>query len=75
MRRTHLIGLALWRGGLLLVGGTLLYEGARRVLWFVDLPAQVEFGVGLGLAGLALVMLSLVLERVRDARREGDLRQ
>lgn len=75
MRWTHLVGLALWRGGLLLVGGAALYEGAGFVLRFVDFPAQVEFGVGLGLAGAALVLLSLVLERVRDARHEGDLRE
>jgi len=73
MRPVHLIGLFLWRGGLLLVGAVVLLESARWVLRFVELPPQIEVGGGLVLTGLVLVLVSLVAERVVDARSEGDL--
>lgn len=73
MRRTQLLGLLLWRGGLLLVVVTGLFEGARLLLRFVDLPVQLEIGFGLGAAGAALVVTSFVMERVQDLRAEGDL--
>jgi hypothetical protein len=73
LRLAHLMGLFLWRGGLLLVGAWALFEGARWLLRFIHVPAQIEVGLGLLVAGMALVLLSLVLERVHDARAEGDL--
>ena len=65
----------MWRGGLLLVGASVLFEAAKRVLRFVQLPAQLELGFGLVLTGFVLVVLSLILERIQDSRNEGDLRQ
>ena len=50
-----------------------LFEGARFLLRFVDLPLQLEIGFGLGCAGAALVTTSFILERVHDLRAEGDL--
>jgi len=75
MRRTLVIGLILWRGGLLLAGATLLFEAVRWVLRFIDLPAQIEIGLGCLLAGMALVLLSVILERIQDYRAEGRLRE
>jgi hypothetical protein len=75
MRPIHLFGLLLWRGGLLLVGAFLLYEGARWLLMFVDLPEQLTVGLGLALAGVVMVFISLIIERIRDARLEGDLKE
>lgn len=72
-RSVHLAGLLLWRGGLLLVGGYSLFHGARTLVRLVALPWELEVGLALGLAGLALVMASLVAERIVDARREGEL--
>ena len=62
----------LWRGGLLLAGGWAAFEGARLVLGLFDIPIQAEIGGGLILGGSALVLLSLLLERMQDARQEGD---
>lgn len=73
VRRTQLIGLLLWRGGLLLTGAFMLLEAARWFLRFVELPAQLEVGLGLFITGCALVVLSVILERIRDRSREGDL--
>ncbi|MHC4079126.1 MAG: hypothetical protein ACYST0_11880 [Planctomycetota bacterium] len=73
VRPAQLIGLLLWRGGWILVVVWLLVEAARWILRFVELPIQLEVGVGLILAGGVLVVLSLILERIQDARREGDL--
>ncbi len=75
MRPIHLVGLILWRGGLLLAGGWVLYEAARLILRFICLPAQLEIGFGLLVAGLAMVLLSLILERVQDLRTERELRK
>ena len=75
MRRIQLIGFLLWRGGLLLVGATIVFETARFILRFVELPPQLEIGFGLGLAGAVLVVTSFVMERIQDYRTEGDLRE
>ncbi len=73
MRRGQWIGLVLWRGGLLLAVAWGLYETVRAILRFIDVPSEVEIGLGLILAGLVLLMVSLVAERIRDRRAEGDL--
>jgi len=73
MRRTHMTGLLLWRGGLLLAGAFALVEAARYLLAFVDVAPAVRLGLGCLIAGAVLVLLSFVMERVIDARREGDL--
>ncbi len=75
MRPIHLIGLILWRGGILLAAVTTAIESMRLLLRFVDLPVELELGVAFVLAGLALVLVSLVLERLRDSRSEGPLRE
>jgi hypothetical protein len=75
MRPIHLIGLFLWRGGILLAAVTAAIESMRLLLRFVDLPVELELGVAFVLAGLALVLVSLVLERLRDYRSEGPLRE
>ncbi len=72
-RPTQLIGLLLWRGGLLIVGIAILIEASRNILRWVRVPVQIEIGGGLMLAGAALVLLSFILERIEDSRREGNL--
>ena len=74
MRPIHLVGQFLWRAGLPLVGAYALIETARFVLRFWRLPLQLEIGVGCALAGLVLVVVSLVAERIKEHRAEGDLR-
>lgn len=73
VKSAQLVGLLLWRGGLLLIGAWALFEAARWFLRFVDLPLQLEIGLGLLIAGCALVVLSVILERIQDRRGEGDL--
>ena len=51
-------------------GATVLIEAARWILRFWTMPVQIEIGLGLLLAGAALIMLSLVLERIHDVRVE-----
>jgi len=71
--RAQLVGMLLWRGGLVFVACYSGYRGFRELVRWVELPLQLEVGVAVGLTGLALVIASLVMERVRDARKEGDL--
>lgn len=69
MRWTHLVGLTLWRGGVLLVGGYLAYQVLRTVLTFTD--TQLEVAVAVFLTGLLMVFVSLVVERIQDVQAEG----
>ena len=64
----HLVGLILWRGGVLLAATVAAYEVARVVLTFLDLPDALKLGGGLALSGLFLVLASLILENRQDAR-------
>lgn len=73
MTRLQLIGFVFWRSGLMLVAGYSTLRIARLALRYVDLPAQVEWGLGLAISGAVLVLGSLVAERVVDARAEKGL--
>ena len=73
MRRSQALGLVLWRGGICLAVGYALYEGARWLLFFWDVPPQLQVGGGLAIAGALLVLGSLLAERIQDARAEGAL--
>ena len=73
VRPAQLMGLLLWRAGLILVCVWGLVETADWFLRFVELPPQLELGCALILAGGALFVISVILERIRDARGEGDL--
>lgn len=75
LRSVQLVGMILWRGGLLVAGAAALLEVSRRALKFVDIPPQLELGFALALAGLAMVIVSLILERIRDAKGEKELRE
>ena len=52
-----------------------LFESARWILRVVDIPPQLEIGFGLLLSGFVLVMVSLIVERIKDSRLESDLRE
>jgi hypothetical protein len=72
-RGLQMAGIVLWRGGLAFVAAYAFYQGAWQALRRMDWPPQVTTGASLALAGLGLVLVSLVLERRREARAEGDL--
>lgn len=69
----QLVGLLLWRAGLLLAASSGLYHTIEFGLRFIDLPRQLEIGLGLVVAGAVLVLGSFVMERFVDYRAEGDL--
>jgi hypothetical protein len=73
VRPAQLMGLLLWRAGLILVSVWALVEAADWFLLFFDLPPQLQVGLAFVIAGGALVAISVILERIRDARGEGDL--
>jgi len=66
-------GIVLWRGGLVFVAAYAFYQGAWEIVSRMDWPAQITLGASLALAGLGLVLLSVLVERRRAARNEGDL--
>ena len=68
MRTIQLIGFILWRGGLLIIGAAALILTMRWIMRFWAMPLQIGIGLGLLLSGAALVILSLVLERIHDIR-------
>ena len=69
MKKTHLVGLVLWRGGVLLVAAYLGYWALRGILQITD--ARLELAVAVFFVGLLLVFGSVIVERVQDARSEG----
>ncbi|MFU8832207.1 MAG: hypothetical protein ACNA7J_08640 [Wenzhouxiangella sp.] len=73
MRPWQIAGLALWRGGIVFVISYGFYYGAWRMVRQLAWPPQLTIGAALALAGLGLVMLSLILERRRAAKVEGNL--
>lgn len=73
MRSVHLVGLLLWRGGHALFWAATLWYGARLFLRYFQVPREIEIGLGLIIAGVAMVLISLIAERIRDAKMEGDL--
>ncbi len=74
MRRSQVLGLVLWRGGILCAAGFAVYESAWWLLFFWSVPEQLKVGTALVVAGVVLVLGSLLAERIADARLEGDLR-
>jgi hypothetical protein len=73
VKRSQVVGLLLWRGGLLLVAVAAAVELVRALLTYFELPVQLELGSAMIGAGVLFVILSMILERTRDARTEGDL--
>ena len=74
MKVQHLVGLLLWRGGLLMAGGWGFYRGARLVLRYFEFPTQIEVGLSLVICGLAFVMVSLILDARTNRLAPGDER-
>ena len=72
-KSTQLAGLILWRFGLALAGATALYRTSKLLLQFIDLPLQLEIGIGLIFSGAVLFLASMIIERIADLRQEGDL--
>jgi len=66
-------GVVMWRGGLVFVAAYTFYLGSWRLIRLLDWPAQITVGLAVAAAGLGLVMVSLILERMRSARTEGNL--
>lgn len=69
----RLVGLVMWRAGLLLAASSALYNTIKFALRFIDLPTQLEIGIGLIASGCVFVVSSFIMERVIDYRGEGDL--
>ena len=70
------IGWVLWRGGLWFCGLYLGWEGTVRVWRFLlqlRLPTQLLAAIILVLAGSLIIIISLVIERIHDARQETGL--
>jgi hypothetical protein len=72
---TQLVGLLLWRFGLLLASAAGLYRVTKFLMQFVELPKQLEIGIGLMICGAFLFAVSMVMERIVDSRSEGHLGQ
>ena len=66
-------GVLLWRGGLAFVAAYTFYLGSWRLIRLLDWPAQITVGLAVALAGLGLVMISLILERIQTAKTEANL--
>lgn len=71
--RSTTLGWVLWRGGLWFCGLYLGWQGTLRTWRFLlslRLPDPVFIGLVMMLAGSVIVVITLVVERIRDAREE-----
>ena len=68
-----MVGVLMWRGGLIFVAAYTFYWGSWRLIRMLDWPAQITVGLAVALAGLGLVMVSLIMERIQAAKMEGGL--
>ena len=67
MKKSQLLGLILWRAGILLVAAYFLFLALRVALRITD--PMLEVGVTLVLAGGLFVLVSVVREQIEDARK------
>ena len=67
MKKSQLLGLILWRAGILLVAAYFLFLALRFALRITD--PMLEVGVTLVLAGGLFVLVSVVREQIEDARK------
>lgn len=70
------LGWVLWRGGLWFCGLYIGWEGTIRTWRFLlslELPDPVFIGIVMMIAGSVLVIASLIIERIQDARLEAHL--
>ena len=68
-----MVAALLWRGGLIIAVVAGLVESARWIWRLVDIPAEVELGLGLLSSGFVLLLVSLILERIQDYQTESSL--
>ena len=66
---TQLSGLLLWRFGLLLASATAIYRTTKFLLKFIDLPIQLEVGVGFLFAGAVFFVASVIMEQISDGKQ------
>ncbi|MDX1740805.1 MAG: hypothetical protein R3178_05900 [Rhodothermales bacterium] len=72
-RHLRLIGIAMMGLGALMLVGYFVTPVRLAWAWFRTAPVPVQIGVGIAAIGLIILMVSLVAEKWRDDRREGDL--
>lgn len=71
------VGFYMWRGGLIFCA---VYAAYESVAWIVDaiielgVPLQIAFGVAFLVVGFGMLLGSLIVERVIDARAEQGLK-
>ncbi|MDJ0653934.1 MAG: hypothetical protein QNJ40_07265 [Xanthomonadales bacterium] len=69
----RIVGLVLWRGGLAFAAVAAIYYGAWQTLKNLVWPGPVKVAAALAITGAALFLVSLILERREDSKREGNL--
>ena len=68
-----LVGLVMWRGGLAFAAAAGLYYGAWQYIKLLAWPGAVKVAAAAAAAGTGMLLLSMILERRRDAQSEGSL--
>ena len=72
MRKLHTVGLILWRGGLWFTGGYLIYLTVKYIIDLIRsfgvVVTPIFIGISLIVSGFLFVLISVILERIQDAR-------
>ncbi len=70
MKKLNIIGLTILLAGALLIGGYAGYKYAIEFLRDTSIPGIVRYGLSAIIIGLIILLISLVLERIKDKKRE-----
>ncbi len=70
MKPFNLIGLTVFFLGVFILAGAVVYEIVKDVLNSGGTPTVVSLGVTAIILGVIIMIISLIVERVRDSKKE-----
>ncbi len=70
MKKLNVIGLVIFALGAFLIIGYGIYEFVSRFLGDTEVPVVIRYGLAAAIAGLIIIIISLIQERIKDKDKE-----
>ena len=70
MKKLNIVGLTIFTAGMLLITAYGVYEFVSKFLGDTSVPVIIRYGITAIIAGLIILIISLVLERIKDKEKE-----